>query len=549
LAGAGSDRRDDLGTRMEIQTLPDPSGSTAALISRLAALLGTERVSADAADRRFFSMDIAGPGAAVAACVIRPGSAEHLAEAVSMITASGHSVVARGGGSSYTGGYVPARSDAVLIDTRGLDRIVEINLGDGYVTVEAGCTWEALLAALRPHGVRTPFWGPLSGATATIGGSLSQNAILWGCARHGVSAESVLALEVVLADGSVLRTGAAALRTGRPFFRHYGPDLTGLFLGDSGALGIKARATLRLMRQPAVFETASFGLPDHAALANAMADIAREGLASECFGMDPVLQSQRMKRAGIAQDLQAVAGVIGSARGIGAGLKEAAKVALAGRRFLDDVTYSLHVGTEGRTESAVRECLDAVRRLVAARGGREVENTIPKVLRGSPFVPMTSAIGPLGERWLPVHALLPLSDAATAWSAVRALFDEFATGFAEHGIEVGVLTAIVGGHAFVLEPVFYWPAPRTEYYQRVLDGAALSRFEDFAPNPQGEALVKAVRARLTALFLARGAVHLQIGKTYRYREGLRPEAWRLLEALKRAVDAPGLVNPGALGLE
>jgi len=132
---------------------------------------------------------------------------------------------------------------------------------------------------------------------------------------------------------------------------------------------------------------------------------------------------------------------------------------------------------------------------------------------------------------------------------VRALFDEFATGFAEYGIEVGILTAIVGGNAFVLEPVFYWPAPRTEYYLRVLDDATLNRLEDFAPNPQGEALVKTVRARLTALFLARGAVHLQIGRTYRYREGLRPEAWRLVEALKRTVDAPGLVNPGALGLE
>jgi hypothetical protein len=60
--------------------------------------------------------------------------------------------------------------------------------------------------------------------------------------------------------------------------------------------------------------------------------------------------------------------------------------------------------------------------------------------------------------------------------------------------------------------------------------------------------VKTVRGRLTALFLARGATHLQIGKTYRYREGLRPEACRLVEALKHAVDERGLVNPGALGL-
>ena len=533
---------------MHVPTTAPTAEVVGQLVSRLATIVGTERVLTGDADRRFFSMDIAGSGACVAACVIRPDTPEHLGQAVGAITSAGCAVVPRGGGSSYTGGYVPARNETVIVDTRGLDRVVEINVADMYVTVEVGCTWEALLEALRPHGVRTPFWGPLSGATATIGGSLSQNSILWGSARYGVSAESVLSLEVVLADGSTLRTGAAALTTGRPFFRYYGPDLTGLFLGDTGALGIKTRATLRLIRRPAMVETASFGFPDHPSMVGAMADIAREGLASECFAMDPVLQSQRMKRAGLAQDLKAVAGVIGSARGIASGLKEAAKVALAGRRFLDDVAYSLHVGTEGRTESAVRDALDEIRRIASKHNGREVENTIPKVLRGQPYVGMTSAIGPQGERWLPVHALLPLSDAANAWTAVRALFDEYKAQFAEHRIQVGVLTAIVGSNAFVLEPVFYWEAPRTPYYERVLDDATRAKFVDFPDNPQGEALVKTVRGRLTALFLARGATHLQIGKTYRYREGLRPEALRLVEAIKHAVDERGLVNPGALGL-
>ena len=113
---------------------------------------------------------------------------------------------------------------------------------------------------------------------------------------------------------------------------------------------------------------------------------------------------------------------------------------------------------------------------------------------------------------------------------------------------MGVLTAIVGSNAFVLEPVFYWPAPRTLYYERVLDDATRAKFDDFPPNPAGEALVIEMRARLTQLFLERGATHLRIGRTYRYREGLRPEPWQLLEAIKRAVDPRELVNPGALGL-
>jgi hypothetical protein len=164
------------------------------------------------------------------------------------------------------------------------------------------------------------------------------------------------------------------------------------------------------------------------------------------------------------------------------------------------------------------------------------------------FVPMSSAIGPAGERWLPVHALVRLSDAAETWSAVQALFASRQAEFDAHGVKVGVLTAIVGSNAFVIEPVFYWPAPRTLYYERVLDDATLAKFTDFPANPAGEALVFEVRGQLTELFLSRGATHLQIGRTYRYREGLRPEAWHLLEAIKRSVDPRGLVNPGSLGL-
>jgi FAD/FMN-containing dehydrogenase len=523
--------------------------ASARLAAELQRILGPEGVLLSDGDRRFYSQDIAGPRAHVAACVAQPGTVEQLAATVAAAAAAGHAIVPRGGGSSYTGGCVPPRDESVLMDTRGLSRVVEINIADMYVTVEAGCTWQSLLGALEPHGVRTPFWGPLSGATATIGGSLSQNSILWGSARYGVSAETVLGLDVVLADGSLLRTGSAAVATARPFFRYYGPDLTGLFLGDAGALGIKARATLRLIRRPAWVETASFGFPTHEQMARAMTDVAREGLVSECFAMDPVLKAQRLKRAGLAKDLEAVKGVITSARGLAAGLREAAKVALAGRGFLDESPYSMHVGAEGRTEATVAESLDEVRRIVAKHGGSEVENTVPKVLRGTPFVPMSSAIGPSGERWLPVHALVPLSDAATAWTAVRALFDARGAELERLGVEIGVLTAVVGSNAFVLEPVFYWPAPRTAYYERVLDEATRSRFADFPPNPAAEALVFELRGQLTRLFLERGATHLQIGRTYLYREGLRPEALHLLEAIKRAVDPRGVVNPGALGLE
>ena len=72
-----------------------------------------------------------------------------------------------------------------------------------YVTAQAGCTWKALAEALEGSGYRTPYWGTLSGIHATVGGGASQNSIFWGSGRYGTAADSIIGLEVILADGSV----------------------------------------------------------------------------------------------------------------------------------------------------------------------------------------------------------------------------------------------------------------------------------------------------------------------------------------------------------
>ncbi len=276
--------------------------------------MGAEHVLTDTEDREFYSQDIYRTADDIAAAVVRPGNPEEVARATAAATSAGFSVLARGGGSSYTGGLLPDRPNSVVIDTKRLDRVVEINTDDMYVVVEVGCTWQELHLALKPHGVRPPFWGPASGGTATIGGSLSQNAILHGSALYGAAAESVLGLEVVLADGSLVPTGSGSTVGAKPFFRHYGPDLTGIFLGDTGALGIKTRAVLRLMRTPPSARFASFEFADGQQFAEAMAEVARSRLVTMCFGMDPVLQHQRMKRTSLAQDVKALKGVVTSAQ-------------------------------------------------------------------------------------------------------------------------------------------------------------------------------------------------------------------------------------------
>jgi len=478
---------------------------------------------------------------------VRPGSSEAMAAATAAATAAGYSVIGRGGATSYTGGLVPDRENSLIVDTSALNRIVEINRDDMYVTVEAGVTWKTLHEALKDTDVRTPFWGPLSGGQATVGGSVSQNAILWGSTGHDVSAASVLGLEVVLADGTILETGSAAAGL-KPFFRNYGPDLTGLFLGDTGALGIKTKVTLRLMRRPAEVGFLSFNFDERSKMSRAMTAIARQGIASSCFGMDPMLQYQRIKRASMLQGVKALKGVVSTAASTFSGIRDAMRIAVAGKRFIDENGFSLHVIVDGDSTAALRSKLETARDICLEEGS-EIENSVPSMLYGDPFVAMSSAIGPDGERWAPMHGLFALSDGDAAWARIENLFDDYAERFDEHGIIVGFLLAVVSSTVFVVEPVFYWPGPRTAWSEGMLTKAELAKYKDFPNDPEVTKTVVEARDALNELFDELGAAHLQIGKKYHYRQHLQQPALDLLEAIKSAVDPERLMNPKSLGLD
>ena len=220
------------------------------IISQLRAVCGPEQVLTDEVDREFFAMDVYS-FRELPIAVVQPGSVSELQDIARIASAAGVALVPRGGGASYTDAYLPSTPNSLLIDTERMNAIVEINAEDMYVTVEPGITWADMTAALADKGVRTAFWGPFSGLKATVGGSMSQNAVSLGSGNYGCSADTALSFDIVLAGGEILSTGSKAMDKSPPFFRHYGPDLTGLFTGDAGALGIKARITLRLIQVPA----------------------------------------------------------------------------------------------------------------------------------------------------------------------------------------------------------------------------------------------------------------------------------------------------------
>lgn len=155
---------------------------------------------------------------------------------------TGTPVSVRGGGTGLVGG-ANAYAGGLIVALHRMNRILEIDTANRLARVEAGVITADLDAAAREHGL---FFAPdpASVATSTIGGNIATNAGGLRCISHGVMRESVAELEVVLADGHVLETGRRTLKN------VVGYDLTSLFVGSAGTLGVVTRATVRLKPVP-----------------------------------------------------------------------------------------------------------------------------------------------------------------------------------------------------------------------------------------------------------------------------------------------------------
>jgi FAD/FMN-containing dehydrogenase len=517
-------------------------------LESLRSLLGAENVIVDPGELSFYSTDVYRRAEVDAAVVLRPGTVAELAEAVRLCTQADMAVIARGGGLSYTGGFLPIRAGTAIIDMLRLNGIVEINPVDMYVTVECGVSWRQLYEKLKPMGLRTPYFGPMSGYASTVGGALSQGSIFLGSTQYGTSAESVLGLDVVLADGSLLKTGSAGgTQSTNPFFRHFGPDLTGLFLHDAGALGLKATATLKLITAPAHSGAVSFTFGKQQDLLAAMSEVSRRGLAAECFGADPYIWGMRLWDDDLARDVKRFVGVATSGNTMLGGIKDAVRMAVKGRQALKHVEYAMNVAIDGRTAGDVGYAIDEVRAIAVASHGTETEPTVPLAVRGAPFLPPNDILGPKGERWAPSHGIAPHSRIAALADALRGFFEERSALFLEHGIEWGYVTFAISTSAILIEPMLYWPGARERYHERMIEPAHLSKLPILPPDAATAAVVATLREDLTRFWMEQGCAHLQIGKTYRYHESRQPEVRDLLEQIKAAVDPRGLINPGALG--
>lgn len=183
--------------------------------------------------------------------------AETVADVQAVVSACGKHhvpIVARGAGTGVSGGAHASQGSLVLSLER-MNRILDLNPDDETAVVEPGVINADLNDAAAVHGLMyAP--DPASFRQSTIGGNVATNAGGLRCAKYGVTRDSVLALEVVLADGSLIHTGH------QTFKGVAGYDLTGLFVGSEGTLGIVVGATVRLKYLPRDVHTIAAFYPD-----------------------------------------------------------------------------------------------------------------------------------------------------------------------------------------------------------------------------------------------------------------------------------------------
>jgi len=238
------------------------------VVNALQQIVGPENVSDAKPVREAYVtraiMDISSMAPSI---VVRPKSVEEIQAVLRLANDKRIPVVPHSGGLSG-GEATPTREGAMLLDLRRMNNVIEVNTEARYMIVEPGVTsaqaWKHMQENYPDYRPGIPDGAPPS---ATIIGDHLDRGFHFLSTKYGPAADAVLGLEVVLPTGEVVRTGAGALPTAKWFYRWmFGPDLTGLFLGSQGTLGVVTKMAVKIFPMPKVRDVVAFGAIPHRTL-------------------------------------------------------------------------------------------------------------------------------------------------------------------------------------------------------------------------------------------------------------------------------------------
>ncbi len=217
-------------------------------------------------------------------CAVWVETAEQVSKILQLANRESIPVVPRGAGTGLSGMAVPIRG-GIILDLSRMNRIIRISIEDRLAIVQPGVVYADLEKALIPYGFFFPP-DPASGKVSTLGGNVATNAGGLKGAKYGTTRDYVLGLQVVLPDGRIMKTGSRAMKSVS------GYDLTRLFVGSEGTLGVVTEITLKINPKPIAASTALATFDDLEDAGRAINEIMHSGIipsALEILGKETIM--------------------------------------------------------------------------------------------------------------------------------------------------------------------------------------------------------------------------------------------------------------------
>jgi FAD/FMN-containing dehydrogenase len=220
------------------------------LLTRLQAICGTEHVSNALVDRMTYRRDCGPTPGGLPGYITRPENVDEVVELVKVANEYKIPLFMWGRATTFVDFGITEGCIVLALD---LLNTYEVDLQNQVVTADAGVIWHALDSEINKLGWELACPGGGGMFSATVGGTVAYNAVPHAITEYGITADQVIALEVVMPDGTIINTGSAANDAAGNIAIERGangPDLAGLFIGSCGTMGIITKATLRLRRIP-----------------------------------------------------------------------------------------------------------------------------------------------------------------------------------------------------------------------------------------------------------------------------------------------------------
>ncbi len=357
---------------------------------------------------------------------VLPGSRDEIVRVLRILHHHRIPFVARGAGTGLSGGALAA-SDGVLVVLTRMTHILEIDPLNRRAVVEPGVVNERLSKAAAPHDLHyAP--DPSSQSACTIGGNVAENAGGPHCLKYGVTSNHVLALEVALADGSLVTLGSAN-------GEQWGPDLVGLFVGSEGMFGIATRITVRLTPTPQEIRTLLADFLSVRAAGEAVSAIIASGIVPAALEM---------------MDRNCV---------------EAVEASIYRAGYPTDAAAVLLVEVDGPTEAPVTAESDQVEEILRENGARTVRAARDQKEREILWQGRKKTFGALGR----ISPDLAVQDAVVPRSTLPDVLDRIAAVGREYGLPISNVFHAGDGN---LHPNINFDGSKPEVVARVNSASA-----------------------------------------------------------------------------